>query len=120
MSNLEKLVLNRLVSGEKVPGWKIIEGRSNREVADPDAAFKELAEAGYDESVLYTKKPAALGELEKLLSKEDRDNILRKYIVKPQGSPALAPEDDRRPEMVLRKVSAEEAFGGDNRYKEGK
>ncbi len=120
VSNLEKLVLNRLVSGEKVPGWKIIEGRSNREVADPDAAFKELAEAGYDESVLYTKKPATLGELEKLLSKEDRDNILRKYIVKPQGSPALAPEDDRRPEMVLRKVSAEEAFGGDNRYKEGK
>lgn len=120
VANLEKISLNRLVSGEEVPGWKIIEGRSNRTVADPDAAFKELAEAGYDETVLYTKKPAAVGELEKLLSKEDRENILQKYIIKPQGAPTLAPEDDRRPAMVIQRVSAEEAFGGENVYKEGK
>lgn len=89
-------------------------------MADPDAAFRELTEAGYDESVLYTKKPAVLGELEKLLSKEDRENILQKYIIKPQGAPTLAPEDDRRPAMVIQRVSAEEAFGGENVYKEGK
>mgnify|MGYP007025230899 CR=1 FL=1 len=34
--------------------------------------------------------------------------------MKPQGKPTLAPEDDKRPAMVLQRVSAEEAFGGDN------
>ncbi len=119
VANLEKLSLDRLVSGGEVPGWKIIEGRSCRELADPDAAFAELAAAGYDEAVLYERRPVALGTLEKTLSKEHRQEILSKYIVKPQGKPTLAPEDDARPAMVLRRVSAEEAFGGDNTYSEG-
>lgn len=118
VANLEKIALERIVSGGEVPGWKIIEGRGCRAVADPDAAFKELAEAGYEEAVLYDKKPVSLGELEKLVSKEDRQNILAKYIVKPQGKPTLAPEDDARPAMVLERVTAEDAFGGKNSYKE--
>lgn len=119
VENLEKISLERIVSGETVPGWKIIEGRSNRTIPDPDAAFKELMEAGYEEAVLYDKRPLPLNSLEKLVSKEDKQNILAKYIVKPQGKPTLAPEDDARPEMVLKKISAEEAFGGENSYKEG-
>lgn len=97
-----------------------MEGRSNREITDPDSAFMELQHAGYDEAVLYNRKPITLGELEKLISKEDKNNILSKYIHKPQGAPKLAPEDDARPAMVLQRVSAEEAFGGENQYKEGK
>lgn len=118
VENLEKLSLERIVSGGEVPGWKIIEGRSNRTITDPDAAFKELMEAGYEEAVLYDRKPVPLGILEKLISKEDKQNILAKHITKPKGKPTLAPEDDARPAMVLQQVSAEEAFGGGNLYKE--
>lgn len=120
VENLQKISLERIVSGQEVPGWKAIEGRSNRKIGDVDSAFKELAEAGYAEEILYDRKPIALGELEKLVSKEDRENILQKYIVKPQGAPTLAPEDDKRPAMVFQRVSAEEAFGGANTYKEEK
>ncbi len=118
VENLEKISLERIVSGEEVPGWKIIEGRSSRTLLDQDAAFTELMNAGYEEAVLYDKKPVPLGALEKLVSKEDRQNILAKYIMKPQGKPTLAPEDDARPAMVLKRVTAEEAFGGENSYKE--
>ncbi len=118
VENLEKICLDRIVSGGEVPGWKIIEGRSNRTIPDTDTAFKELVDAGYAEEILYNRKPVTLSELEKLVSREDRENILQKYIVKPQGAPKLAPEDDGRPAMVIRKVSAEEAFGGANTYKE--
>lgn len=117
VENLEKISLERIVSGEEVPGWKIIEGRSNRVLSDSDMAFKELMDAGYDEEVLYDKKPLPLGTLEKLVSKEDK-GILARYIIKPQGKPTLAPEDDARPAMVIERVSAEEAFGGKNSYKE--
>lgn len=118
VENLEKISLERLVSGGEVPGWKIIEGRSSRTLSEPDAAFRELIGAGYDEAVLYNKKPVTLGELEKLLNKEDRQNILARYIIRPQGAPRLAPEDDARPAMEIKKVSAEEVFGGENSYKE--
>ena len=120
MENLEKISLDRIVSGEDVPGWKIIEGRSNRKIIDVDAAFKELEDAGYEEAILYNRKPVTLGELEKLVSKGDKESILQKYIIKPQGAPTLAPEDDKRPAMVFQRVSAEEAFGGTNAYKEEK
>lgn len=36
-------------------------------------------EAGYEEAVLYERRPIALGELEKTLSKEHRQAILSKY-----------------------------------------
>lgn len=119
VQNLENIVLNEIVSGGEVQGWKIVEGRSCRQISDADAAFSELVQAGYDEAILYERKPLTLGELEKMLSKEHRQEILSKYIVKPQGKPTLAPEDDKRPAMVLQRVSAEEAFGGDNTYSEG-
>ncbi len=119
VENLEKVSLNRILSGGDVPGWKIIDGRSNRKLSDADAALAELEKAGYEEAALYERKPLALGELEKMLSSEDRQAILSKYIVKPQGKPTLAPEDDARPAMTLQRVSAQEAFGGGNTYSEG-
>lgn len=114
---MEDAALSRIVSGEEVPGWKVIEGRSNRKIGDTDAAFKELVAAGYAEEVLYNKEPIPLGEIEGLLSKEHREEILKKYIIRPQGKPKLVPEDDKRPAMQL-KTTAEEAFGGGNTYKE--
>ncbi len=116
VQELEKISLSELAAGGEVPGWKIVEGRSNRRLSDADAAFAELVEAGYEEAILYKREPIALGELEKILSKEHGQGILSKYIVKPPGKPTLAPEDDARPAMVLQRVSAKEAFGGDNEY----
>lgn len=120
VENLEKISLERIVSGGELPGWKIIEGRSNREVREADTAFAELVQAGYEEAILYHKKPIPLGELEKVVSKEDREAILAKYIVKPQGAPKLVPEDDKRPAMIINRITPEEAFGGTNQYKEEK
>lgn len=116
VQELENAALNEIVSGGEVPGWKAVEGRSNRKLSDADAAFAELAQAGYEEAVLYKREPIALGELEKIVDKEHRQGILSKYVIKPQGKPTLAPEDDARPAMELRRVSAEEAFGGENAY----
>ncbi len=116
VENLEKISLERIVSGGTVPGWKIVEGRSSRALQDPDVVFQELKKAGYEEEALYNKTPISLTNLEKLLNKEDRKNILTPHIIKPQGAPKLAPEDDARPAMVIKKISAEEAFGGDNEY----
>lgn len=117
VKKLEKYALNALVKGGSIPGWKIVEGRGNRVIADVDTAYTKLKEAGYKEALLYNRVPVPLTEVEKLISKEDYAEILSRYVQKPKGKPTLAPEGDKRPAYQLA-VSAEEAFGGGNTYKE--
>lgn len=117
IKKVEKAALNKLLSEEKVPGWKLVEGRSNRELTDPVKAYKELIGAGYKKAMLYEQKPVPLTEAEKLITKEDYTNILSPYIIKPKGKPTLAPESDKRPEYQ-KDTTPEEDFGGENQFKE--
>lgn len=117
VKKLEAYALSELLKGNLVPGWKAVAGRSNRVITDADAAYKELIKAGYKKAVLYNQVPVTLTEAEKLISKEDYNDILAKYIERPAGKPTLAPETDKREAIQLR-PTAEDAFGGDNAYKE--
>jgi hypothetical protein len=109
--DLEDWALSALLSGETVPGWKAVEGRSNRQFEDIDKAFTALKGAGYDEAVLYERKPLTLTALEKLIGgKAKLEELLSDYIIKPPGKPTLAPESDKRP-AITNKVTAAEAFG---------
>lgn len=115
VKKLERYALDTLLRGEAVPGWKLVEGRSNRTIIDIDTAFTKLQEAGYKEAVLYNRIPISLTEVEKLISKEDYTEILSRYVQKPKGKPTLALESDKRP-VYQAAVSAEEAFGGCNTF----
>lgn len=116
VNKLEAFAQGELLAGREIPGWKLVEGRSNRTISDVDAAYDALQKAGYPEAALYEMKPVPLGTLEKLLDKEHME-ILNHYIIKPPGKPTLAPEDDKRPAMQTG-TTALEAFGGENTYKE--
>ncbi len=95
--DLEEYALKACLSGETIPGWKAVEGRSNRKFTDTDAAFKELTEKGLaKEELLYVKKPITLTETEKLLGKKEFDAALSDFIEKPPGKPTLVKEDDKR------------------------
>lgn len=117
VKKLESYAQNRLLEGGQIPGWKLVEGRSNRTFTDIEAAFRAIVEAGYDRALLYEEKPITLTEAEKLVDKKVWDTVAASYIVKPQGKPALVPADDKRPEYKP-KTDAQSAFGGDNKYKE--
>lgn len=97
LNDLEALVQSALISGKPVPGWKIVEGRSNRKFADEKKVADAMKAAGYDEAVLYEKKLISLTAMEKDFGKKAVGKILGKLIVKPQGKPTLAPESDKRP-----------------------
>ena len=117
VKKLERYALEELVKGNTVPGWKIVEGRSNREFTDVDQAYEALIKAGYKKDLLYDQVPVPLTKAEKQISKEDYTNILSAFITKPQGKPRLVPEGDTRPAYEMH-PSVEEAFGGKNAYKE--
>lgn len=109
VTDLEEYALNAILSGTDISGWKVVEGRSIRKISDIDSAFDILKSNGYDEALLYERKPINLTELEKLVTKKKLEELIGDNIIKPQGKPTLAPADDKRKEF---KPDVKEMFGG--------
>lgn len=80
------------------PGWKLVEGRSNRSYADRTQVATRLLDAGFTVETIH-KDPELLGitEMEKLLGKKQFADLLEGLVIKPAGKPALAPDSDPRP-----------------------
>lgn len=84
----------------KFPGWKLVEGRSNRQYIDKDAVAKALKTAGYSEEDIYAPKELlGITAIEKVTGKDIFNRLLSELIVKPPGKPTLVPESDKRPEI---------------------
>lgn len=94
--DLEEYALASLLDGKEIPGWKAVAGRSNRTFTDQDAAIQAVIAAGYDEALVYDRKPKTLTELEKLMGKADFAKKIGQFVVKPVGKPTLAPMSDKR------------------------
>ncbi len=94
--DLEEYALNALLNGEEIAGWKVVAGRSNRTFTDTDAALAAVIAAGYDESLVYERKPKTLTGLEELMGKKEFAEKIGQYVVKPLGKPTLAPMSDKR------------------------
>ena len=81
----------------KIPGFKVVEGRSTRIMTDPDAIVTKLHEAGFTEEE-YLERPKILGitALEKNVGKKLFNTLCADYIIKPSGAPTVVPESDGR------------------------
>lgn len=100
LSAVKAFALNAAISGErKWPGFKLVEGRSNRVITDPDSAAKKLSDLHYDENQIWNKKLKGITDLERLLGKKEFAETLGSYVTKPPGSPTLVPLSDKRPEL---------------------
>lgn len=93
---IKAYALNQALSGVRFPGYKVVEGRSNRKYADEAAVAKAVSDAGYDP---YEKKLLGITAMTKQLGKKRFEELLSGFIVKPQGKPVLAPDSDKRPEF---------------------
>ena len=110
VKSLEEYAERQLIAGKEIPGWKLVEGRSNRTLTDTDAAFQVLEQSGYDAALLYERKPLNLTALEKLCGKKHLTELIGSYIVKPPGEPTVVPAADKRRPYAKKKL--EEMFGG--------
>lgn len=101
LAGVEDYALQQALSGVHLDGWKLVEGRSNRKITDVDGAVKALCGAGYEEAqILKPKELKTITELEKLCGKKAFASICAGCVEKPQGKPALVPENDKRPAFV--------------------
>ena len=92
---VEDHVQARVASGEHFPGYKLVEGRSNRRWSDESAAERKLTELLGDEAY-HPAKLLTAPQAEKALGKKQAGEIAD-LIAKPKGKPALVPESDKRP-----------------------
>ncbi|MCI1574711.1 MAG: DUF2800 domain-containing protein [Weizmannia coagulans] len=83
----------------KFPGWKLVEGRSNRKYADEEKVADKLLRTGYKEEVIFEKKLLGISKMEKAIGKKRFAELLADLVVKPAGKPTLVPESDKRPEL---------------------
>lgn len=86
-------------NGTKFPGFKLVEGRSNRTYADEKKVAEVLVKSGYSEKDIYTKKIKGITDMTSLLGKKQFDSLIGEFIVKPQGAPTLVTAEDKRPEI---------------------
>ena len=94
--DLQEYATASILSGKEIPGWKVVAGKSNRAFTSVDEAFEAVKQAGYDEALLYERKPITLTGVEKLLGKAKFEELLASYVTKPIGKPTLAPATDKR------------------------
>ena len=103
---LQAYALNEALKGKKYDGFKVVAGRSQRKIVDPDGLIKKLEEADYNKELFYEKKLIGISGFEAIVGK-------KKFGEKPEGAPTLVSDDDPR-EPINKTESASADFAEEN------
>ena len=97
-NDVQKYAIQAAINEDlKIPGYKLVEGRSVRQIFDTESIKEKLKTSGFSEED-YLKPQELLGitALEKNVGKKLFNDLCGQYIVKPVGKPVLVPESDKR------------------------
>jgi hypothetical protein len=97
-SAVKKVAYKAMSNGIKLPGWKLVEGRTNRKIIDKEKLVEGLKALGKSEEQIFKSLDPQLnnlGTLEKLAGKK----WIADHLYKPVGKATIARESDKRPEI---------------------
>ena len=100
MKDLIIKALDDALSGAEIPGWKVVEGRSNRKIVDEEGLAQVLLKDFEEAKIFKPKTLETITNLEKLVGKKEFQEISTGFVEKPQGKPTLVVESDKRPAIV--------------------
>lgn len=108
ISDAREAALKVLLAGGEVPGYKVVEGRSNRKWKDPERAATVLAKllklrTKAQKATLFTQPELiSVAQAEKLFKASTNGAwpMLDEFIDKPVGKPTLATSTDKRPALT--------------------
>lgn len=96
--DVQEYALEQALKGEVYPGFKVVEGRSNRRYTDTEKVAEILLANDYLEEEIYKPKELqGISNMEKVVGKKKLVELVGDYIEKPQGKPVLVPVSDKRP-----------------------
>lgn len=99
IKDIKDYAYQKALAGTKWPGFKLVEGRSNRCYMDEELVADKLMSNGYEDNQIYEKKLKGITAMEKLLTKKSFTELLDDLVIKPPGKPTLVPESDKREEF---------------------
>lgn len=104
VSAIRGKAVGELLAGREIPGYKLVEGNSNRVWGDETEAAAHLTDVGKTDADLYTRKFVSPAQAEKLFKgagSGEAKKGLAPFITKPPGKATLAPESDKRPALEV-------------------
>ena len=96
LSDVKDFALKAAKEGTSFPGFKLVEGRSNRRYINADLVAQRLIDSGIDEAILYERSLLGVTAMEAAITKKKFTELLGDLIEKPPGKPALVPASDKR------------------------
>src|SRR5690606_8234228 len=87
--DVQEYAQEQALNGVRVPGWRLVEGRSVRKIADEDALLRELDSRGFPADSITEIKLLGISKLEKVVGKKQLADIAGDLIIKPPGKPVL-------------------------------
>ena len=94
-------ILDTAINGKAWPGYKVVNGKSNRKWLDEDKVKSVLVLQGYEEGTYMKSSLEGIVAIEKLLGKAEFPKLLGELVVKPDGAPTLVSEKDPRPAIGI-------------------
>lgn len=104
-NDVKDFAFNEAMKGKKWTHYKLVAGRSTRKYTNETDVANAVLEAGYDP---FDKKIVNITEMQKRLGKTKFDELVGKFIIKPEGKPTLVERSDKRVELEIN--SAKEDF----------
>lgn len=96
VEDIKKYALDQALAGTNYEGYKVVQGRSTRKYTSESDVAKAVVAEGFNP---YEKKLLGVTAMQAMLGKKRFNEILGKFIYKPEGKPTLVPETDPRPVM---------------------
>lgn len=90
--------LEIILSGTPIPGYKAVEGKSNRAWSDQDKALEKLINSGIERAAIYDSVPKSLAQIEEMLGKAKFKELVGGYVTQPPGNPSLVTADNPKPD----------------------
>ena len=97
LKRVKDQALASMLSGEQVPGYKVVAGRGSRNWADDIEVAATLSASGYSQEDYTETKILSVAQLEKALGKKKVAELVGGHILTHTGAPTIAPETDKRP-----------------------
>jgi len=91
---VQTVALERLKEGGEIPGYKLVESKTNRKWRDEAEVEAYLKKKRVKQADMYVKKLIPMTAVLKMFK---GDKKLEAMLIKPTGQPQLAPESDKRP-----------------------
>ena len=101
---MEGLSLDMAKRGDKIPGYKLVEGRKTRTIADLEEAARRLIANGADIDAVAPRKTQPLTSLEKVVGKREFAAICGDLISVKDGAPKLVADSDPGTEIDVASV----------------